>query len=238
MTFGCLMDDHGVGGEQLEGGKKDPRFPQWKATTDRLLVEIGDIYEYELLSKGLGPPKDPHEYLASPELEDPRYFDTYRYAQYKVALKYLDCDVRRNDYFARIGRKTYELLRNQISKFGANSDPEDLRNMREWMSETLNSLKAFGLVKDIGTTWPKKTYDKWDEDSSASFELWMREPIMFNSTLRVFQENKVKGADLISRVIQQHFNGYLVELKEKKFDPTKFIDEKLVKIKFTLEGLL
>ena len=64
--------------------KNDPRFYKYKAVTDRLLLEIGTIYEDVCKTQGYALPANVSDYPPDKEIRRPHNFDAYRYSQFKV----------------------------------------------------------------------------------------------------------------------------------------------------------
>eukprot|EP00959_Pyramimonas_sp_CCMP1952_P034607 725477-Pyramimonas_sp.AAC.1 len=53
MTFGSLIDVDTIGGPPLDGGRNDPRFPQFKQISDDLMAQVGKVYAGELEARNL-----------------------------------------------------------------------------------------------------------------------------------------------------------------------------------------
>jgi hypothetical protein len=64
--------------------KNDPRFYKYKAVTDRLLLEVGTIYQDVCKTQGYIVPTNVSDYPPDREIRRSHNFDAYRYAQFKV----------------------------------------------------------------------------------------------------------------------------------------------------------
>uniref|UniRef100_A0A7S0RLJ9 Uncharacterized protein n=1 Tax=Pyramimonas obovata TaxID=1411642 RepID=A0A7S0RLJ9_9CHLO len=237
MTFGSLIDVDTIGGPPLDGGRKDPRFPQFKKISDDLMAQVGKVYAAELEARYLSPPRNSSMYPKVPESTSATYFDIFDYAVHKVAMLLIDCGRTRTEYFKRIGRRAYELARAQCLEYDPSHDSEDLRGMRHALDQLLEQLQSLGLVKGHGSVWPKGTYKRWEEEGMATFELWLDEPIAWGSSVRIHEEEGI-ASTLMARIVEQHFSAYLVEASMDKFSPKDQKDNSRVSIKWKLESLM
>jgi len=236
--FQSLLDEHSVAGEQITDGKSDPRFPEYKKRVDDLLVEIFEMYRDHCKQLGLPPPVKPNDYPPVGEISNAVFFDAYHYAQAKVASRYLDCESKRKQLYKRWGRRVIDLVKAQTPEFEPQGDLEDLMDMRKWLEPILNTIKGHRMVVDIGTIWPKGTYKRWREEGVAEFKLWMTEPVALNASVQLDEEEHMPFADLVNRVVEAYFAGYLVDAREVDFRPSKFKGETKIKVQWELASLL
>ena len=225
-SFGIILEDSLVGGVNAETGETNRRV------AETLMRDISAVYVQVCAELGietaLGKGKGGDESFPSDsELQEPRHFDAYSYAQFKVAAARVTTAKGRRALTERAGQRLLGMMRELVGT-NPTGDPEDLIHMKESLSEVLAAFKRVGYVLDSGITWPADALDKWQETRNLTFQYWMRDPVILPSARRLFQEEGF-AQHFSSRTIESLFAGYMTIAREdENFDPREHPDDHVV----------
>lgn len=146
--------------------------------------------------------------LKSKNIQNPKVFDVYSYAMFRVFYKRLRDKGKMNLILRFIGKKIYDEIKKK-AKFTSNVK-KDLVVIQKYFQKNK-------YYKSSKIVWEDK----------KSFKYLMNSPVIFNSAKELFHELGF-AQHFSSRVIEAYFNEHKIKATEKNFNPFAHQKNKVV----------
>eukprot|EP00899_Mesostigma_viride_P013181 jgi/Mesvir1/21864/Mv04241-RA.1 len=195
---------------------------------DRFKKDVAVEYIDYCKRRGLPAPSalEALEEPVEPKLSDPRYFDAYSYAQFKVAARYVRDPKARHRITQRMGRRLLEMVL-ALAQRTPSGDADDREMIQDLADTVLKTFKAWGYISDGGIIWPKTIAEDW-EDGQAKFQYWMADPVILPSAQALYAEENF-AQHFSSRTLEALFMTFgIVAHESDDFDPREFSKDRIV----------